>query len=134
MTKEEYIDGLLKYGYKQVKDELHNNILFVKPVGYYVFYVEFAPNNSTFAFYHSLYINIKDEVCLAGVRIDGFNHLNSNYVSMLIGNAEDVISRDNNTLTKDINKNPKFLETYEYRWLDMYYTHNQKIRNKQINK
>ena len=134
MTKEEYIDGLLKYGYKQVKDELHNNILFVKPVGYYVFYVEFAPNNSTFAFYHSLYINIKDEVCLAGVRIDGFNHLNSNYVSMLISNAEDVISRDNNTLTKDINKNPKFLETYEYRWLDMYYTHNQKIRNKQINK
>lgn len=133
MTKEEYIDGLLKYGYQQVKDELYNQILFVKPVGYYVYYVEFAPNN-TFAFYHSLYINIKDEVCLAGVRIDGFNHLNSNYVSMLISNAEDVISEDNNTHIKNINKNPKFLETYEYRWLDMYYTHNQKIRNKQINK
>lgn len=133
MTKEEYIDGLLKYGYKQVKDELHNQILFVKPVGYYVFYVEFAPNN-TFAFYHSLYLNSKDEVCLAGVRIDGYNHLNSNYVSILISNAEHVISQDNNTLIKDINKNPKFLETYEYRWLDMYYIHSQKIRNKQINK
>lgn len=134
MTKEEYIDGLLKYGYQQVKDDLHNQILFVKPVGYYVFYVEFPPN-STFAFYRSLYLNSKDEVCLAGVRIDGYNHLNSNYVSMLISNAEHVISQDNNTLIKDINKNPKFLETYEYRWLDMYYTHNQKTRNnKYINK
>lgn len=129
MTKEEYIDGLLKYGYKQVKDELYNHILFVKPVGYYVFYVHFAPNN-TFAFYQSLYVNIKDEVCLAGVRIDGYNHLNSNYVSKLISNAEHVISKDNNSLIKDVNKNPKFLETYEYRWLDMYYTYSQKIRNK----
>lgn len=133
MTKEEYIDGLLKYGYKQVKDELHNQILFVKPVGYYVFYVEFIPNNK-FAFYRSLCLNSKDEVCLAGVRIDGYNHLNSNYVSMLISNAEHVISKDNNTKIKDINTNPKFLETYEYRWLDMYYIHTQKIRNKLINK
>jgi hypothetical protein len=128
MTKEEYIDGLLKYGYQQVKDELDNQILFVKPVGYYVFYVGFMPNNKV-AFYYSLYLNSKDEVCLAGVRIDGYNHLNSNYVSKLISNAEHVISQDNNTLIKDINKNPKFLETYEYRWLDMYYTHSQKTRN-----
>lgn len=133
MTKEEYIDGLLKYGYKQVKDELHNHILFVKPVGYYVFYVEFISNNK-FAFYRSLYLNIKDEVCVAGVRLDGFTHLKSNNVSMLISNAEHVISKDNNTLIKDINKNPKFLETYEYRWLDMYYTNSQNIRNKQNNK
>ena len=94
--------------------------------------VEFIPNNK-FAFYRSLYLNIKDEVCLAGIRLDGFTHLKSNNVSMLISNAEHVISEDNNTLIKDINKNPKFLETYEYRWLDMYYTHSQKIRNKQIN-
>lgn len=129
MTKEEYIDGLLKYGYQQVKDELHNQILFVKPVGYYVFYVGFVPNNKV-AYYYSLYVNTKNEVCLAGVRIDGFTHLNSNYVSMLISNAEHVISKDNDRYIKDINKNPKFLETYEYRWLDMYYTHSQKTRNK----
>jgi hypothetical protein len=128
MTKEEYIDGLLKYGYQQVKDELDNQILFVKPVGYYVFYVGFMSNNKV-AFYYSLYLNSKDEVCLAGVRIDSFTHLNSNYVSMLISNAEHVISKDNDRYIKDINRNPKFLETYEYRWLDMYYTHSQKIRN-----